>query len=119
MISNKNQLIMNNNLPIIHNILISTLTKITRAHQSIDLYLNLSPFAKIATKHPSQLTTFYQKQLPLHLKTVSTLFHKYRAQPPLISCGLHKPLIVGLLGHIGYTQSHSEMSLKKVLSECS
>lgn len=110
---------MSNNLFIIHSILTNTLTKVTRAHQSIDVYLNLSPFAKIASKHSSQLTTFYQKQLPNHLKAVSILFHKYKAQPPLISCGLHKPLVIGLLGHISYTQNHSEMGLKRVLSECS
>ena len=110
---------MNNSQLVIHNILISTLTKITRAQQSIDLYLNISPFAKIATKNYSQLSTFHQKQLPNHLKTVSILFHKYRAQPPLVSCGLHKPLIIGLLGHLSYTQNYSEMGLKRVLSECS
>lgn len=110
---------MNNNILVIHNILISTLAKITRTHQSIDLYVNLSPFAKIATKNSSQLNIFCQKTLPNHLKTVSLLFQKYKAQPPLISCGLHKPLIIGLLGHTSYTQNQSEVSLKKVISECS
>lgn len=104
---------------IIRNILVDNLQALNRLQESLFLYAGLGPFTRLSTQHFATLNKLSREIIPSHTKALSSLFQGYKVQPPLPFCGIHKPVLIGLLTHLSFTEKYSETGLKHLFIFCS
>lgn len=95
---------------VIAQIVTRSLANLRRVQQALYLHHSLQPY------QPNGLFADLQDRIPAHCKLFEDLLLAYRIPPPISPCGLHKPVLIGLLTH--FSPQQAEATLAVLLSKC-
>lgn len=98
-------------------ILTGNLLSLRQLQATLNVYIALGPFTRLALHHSDALHRLSQTLLPSNISRFSKLVHAHRVQPPL-SITAVRPCLMGFLVHAPIPEEYSEAALRSLVARC-
>jgi hypothetical protein len=104
-------------MPALAVILTASLHSLRQLQATLNVYIALGPFTRLAQHHSDTLDRLKEAILPANIHKFSQLIHSYKVQPPL-SIAAVRPSLMGLLVHAPISEKYSEAALRNLVAKC-
>jgi len=98
-------------------LLTTNLHSLRQLQTTLNIYIALGPFTRLAANHSDTLNRLKEVILPNNIDLFSKLIHSYRVQPPLSVTAI-RPSLMGLLVHAPISEQYSENALRNLITKC-
>lgn len=90
----------------IASLLTTNLHSLRQLQSTLNIYIALGPFTRLAVHHSDTLNRLKENILPENINLFSNFIHSYRVQPPLSITAI-RPTLMGLLVHAPISEQYS------------